>query len=114
MLTKYKNIVYNIIIMSIKRTKMFNKKQMISKEIQKVITEDLYANDTFDYDSLKNKKYSQVGFDYWQWMDLLANLEAKFSKDLTATTEKFKIETIDELINALYNAPEMKSLYKNN
>lgn len=97
-----------------KDTKMFNKKRLIASEIQRLIGETSCLPKDINFDSIKSKNYSQVGLDYWTWIDLLANLEVIFRKDLSETSEKFKIETVDELINALYFAPEMKSVFKVN
>jgi hypothetical protein len=55
----------------------------------------------------------KAGMDYWAWMDALADLEVRFSRDLSAVSDKFKIETVDELVDALMNAPVLESLYKN-
>lgn len=100
--------------MTEKNIKMFNKKRIISKEIQRLMLESSCLNADLNFDSVKSKNYTQLGIDYWTWIDLLANLEVIFRKDLSETTEKFKIETVDELINALYNAPEMESTFKFN
>ena len=97
-----------------KDTKMFNKKRLIASEIQSLIGETSCLPKDINFDSIKSQNYSQVGLDYWTWIDLLANLEVIFRKDLSETSEKFKIETVDELINALYSAPEMKSVFKVN
>jgi hypothetical protein len=96
-----------------KNEKMFNKKQLIAKEIENQLLQSVLREDN-DFDSIRNKDYQAIGLDYWGWIDLLANLEVIFRKDLTETSEKFKIATVDELINALYNAPEMKSIFKIN
>lgn len=100
--------------MTEKNIKMFNKKRIISKEIQRVMTESACLNTDLNFDSIKSKNYAQLGIDYWTWIDLLANLEVIFRKDLCETSEKFKIETVDDLINALYNAPEIQSTFKLN
>lgn len=100
--------------MTEKNIKMFNKKRIISKEIQRLMLESSCLNADLNFDSVKSKNYTQLGIDYWTWIDLLANLEVIFRKDLSETSEKFKIETVDELINALYNAPEMESTFKFN
>lgn len=100
--------------MTEKNIKMFNKKRIISKEIQRLMTESACLNTDLNFDSIKSKNYAQLGIDYWTWIDLLANLEVIFRKDLCETSEKFKIETVDDLINALYNAPEIQSTFKFN
>lgn len=100
--------------MTDKNIKMFNKKRIISKEIQRLMTESACLNTDLNFDSIKSKNYAQLGIDYWTWIDLLANLEVIFRKDLCETSEKFKIETVDDLINALYNAPEIQSTFKLN
>lgn len=100
--------------MTEKNIKMFNKKRIISKEIQRLMVESSCLNTDLNFDSIKSKNYAQLGIDYWTWIDLLANLEVIFRKDLSETSEKFKIETVNELINALYNAPEMESTFKFN
>ncbi len=66
-----------------------------------------------DFKTIKNKNYFSLGIDYWNWLDFLANLEIIFKKDLTETSEKFKIETIEDAINAIYKAPNIKGIYKN-
>ena len=100
--------------MTDKNIKMFNKKRIISKEIQRLMTESACLNTDLNFDSIKSKNYAQLGIDYWTWIDLLANLEVIFRKDLCETSEKFKIETVYDLINALYNAPEIQSTFKLN
>lgn len=100
--------------MTEKNIKMFNKKRIISKEIQRLMVESSCLNTDLNFDSIKSKNYTQLGIDYWTWIDLLANLEVIFRKDLCETSEKFKIETVDDLINALYNAPEIQSTFKIN
>ncbi|MGN0930012.1 MAG: hypothetical protein ACI4N3_05215 [Alphaproteobacteria bacterium] len=100
--------------MTEKNIKMFNKKRLIGKEIQRLMCESSCIPESLEFDSIKSKNYTQLGIDYWTWIDLLANLEVIFRKDLCETSEKFKIETVDELINALYNAPEMQSTFKLN
>ena len=99
--------------MTNKTKQMYNRKKLYSQEIQKLLTEDGQVLPAENFASIKDKNYSTLGMDYWSWMDFLANLEATFSKDLAETTDKFKIETIDELIDALYCAPDVKSLYRN-
>ena len=99
--------------MTNKTKQMYNRKKLYSQEIQNLLTEDGQVLPAENFASIKDKNYSTLGMDYWSWMDFLANLEATFSKDLTETTDKFKIETIDEVIDALYYAPDVKSLYRN-
>ncbi|MDR1008772.1 MAG: hypothetical protein LBL52_00790 [Rickettsiales bacterium] len=56
--------------------------------------------------------YISMGIEYWKWHDALASLEARFSRDLASTSDKFKIDTVDAAIAALYRAPKLESLYK--
>ena len=107
------NIVYNMSIMTNRTGKMYNKRKLFSEEIQRVLAQNTPDISIKDFDSIKKKNYSNLGMDYWEWMDFLANLESTFSKDLTETTEKFKIETIDDVIEALYYAPNITNLYNN-
>lgn len=100
--------------MTEKNIKMFNKKKLISKEIQRLISESTCLPECFNFDSIKSQNYTNLGIDYWTWIDLLANLEVIFRKDLSETSEKFKIETVNELINAIYDAPEIESTFKLN
>ena len=99
--------------MTSKTKNMYNKKKLYSAEIERVLLQDTQILSFANFDSIKKKNYSTLGIEYWEWMDMLASLETKFSKDLAETTDKFKIETIDEVIEALYSAPEVKSLYRN-
>lgn len=93
---------------------MFNKRKLISQAIEQSLTENSSSFVCENFDLIKKESYSKIGIDYWTWIDLLANIETKFSKDLSETTDKFKIDTIDELVNAIYNAPPQVSLFKNN
>ena len=99
--------------MTDKTKNMYNKKKLYSAEIQRVLLQDTQILSFANFSSIKNKNYATLGIEYWEWMDMLASLETTFSKDLTETTDKFKIETIDQVIEALYSAPEVKSLYRN-
>ncbi len=99
--------------MTNKTSKMYNKRKLFTEEIQRVLAQNTHDIPVKDFDSLKNKNYSNLGMDYWEWMDFLANLETTFSKDLAETSEKFKIETINDIIEALYFAPDVKNLYNN-
>lgn len=106
-------IVYNTIIMRTKTNKMYNKRKLFSQEICRVLSQNTPNIAMANLDSIKKKKYSALGMDYWEWMDFLATLESTFSKDLAETSDKFKIETIDDVIEALYFAPNIKNLYNN-
>ena len=99
--------------MTNKTNKMYNKRKLFSQEIQRVLAQNTHNISVENFDSIKKQNYSNLGMDYWEWVDFLANLETTFSKDLTETTEKFKIETIDDVIEALYFAPDIKNLYNN-
>ena len=99
--------------MTNKTEKMYNKRKLFKQEIQRVLAQNTPDIAMKDFDSVKKENYSTLGMDYWEWMDFLANLETTFSKDLTETTDKFKIETIDDVIEALYFAPNIKNLYNN-
>ena len=99
--------------MTNKTNKMYNKRKLFSQEIQRVLAQNAHNIPVENFDSIKKQNYSNLGMDYWEWVDFLANLETTFSKDLTETTEKFKIETIDDVIEALYFAPDIKNLYNN-
>ena len=112
-MTNNNNIVYNTGIMTNSTNKMYNKRKLFSQEIQRVLAQNTPDFAVKDFDSIKKKNYSNLGMDYWEWVDFLANLETTFSKDLAETTEKFKIETIDDVIEALYYAPDVKNLYNN-
>lgn len=92
---------------------MYNIKKLITQEIQRVLSINTPNIEWKNIDSIKKENYTNLGIDYWNWIDLIANLETAFSKDLTETSEKFKIQTIDQIINALYSAPNIKNLYKN-
>ena len=92
---------------------MYNKRKLYDKEIQKSLSTLSINVDGNNFDSIKKKNYTHIGIDYWTWIDLIAHLETTFSKDLAETTDKFKIETIDDVIEALYNAPDIKNLYNN-
>ncbi len=107
------NIVYNTDIMTNRTGKMYNKRKLFSEEILRVLAQNTPDIPVKDFDSIKKKNYSNLGMDYWEWMDFLANIETAFSKDLAETSEKFKIETIDDIIEALYFAPDIKNLYNN-
>ena len=100
-------------MMTTKTKNMYNKKKLYISEIERVLLRDTQILSFSNFDAIRAKKYSTLGIDYWSWIDLLASLESTFSKDLAETTDKFKIETIDEVINALYSAPDIKNLYKN-
>ncbi len=99
--------------MTNRTNKMYNKRKLFSQEIQRVLSQNTPGISVEDFDSVKKKNYSNLGMDYWEWVDFLANLETTFSKDITETSEKFKIETIDDVIEALYFAPDIKNLYNN-
>ena len=99
--------------MTNKTGKMYNKRKLFSEEIQRVLAQNTPGIPVKDFDSIKKENYSNLGMDYWEWMDFLANIETAFSKDLAETSEKFKIETIDDIIEALYFAPDTKNLYNN-
>ena len=99
--------------MTNKTEKMYNKRKLFSQEIQRVLAQNTPSISAKDFDSIKKENYTALGMDYWSWMDFLANLETTFSKDLAETTEKFKIETIDAVIDALYFAPDIKNLHNN-
>ena len=99
--------------MTTRTEKMYNKRKLFKQEIQRVLAQNTPDFAIKDFDSLKKEKYSSLGMDYWEWMDFLANLETTFSKDLAETSDKFKIETIDDVIEALYYAPDVKNLYNN-
>ena len=92
---------------------MYNIKKLIAQEVQRVLSINTPNIELKNIDSIKKENYTNLGIDYWNWIDLIANLETTFSKDLTETSEKFKIQTIDQIINALYSAPNIKNLYKN-
>ena len=99
--------------MTNKTERMYNKRKLFSQEIQRVLAQSSHDFTAKEFDSIKKQNYSNLGMDYWEWMDFLANLETTFSKDLAETTEKFKIETINDVIEALYFAPDVKNLYNN-
>ncbi len=93
--------------------KMLNEKKLIIQEAYRVLIETTPSLLLTDFNSIKKQSYTSLGIDYWNWMDFLANLESIFSKDLSETTDKFKIQTIDEVIKALYCAPNISNLYNN-
>ncbi len=99
--------------MTNRTNKMYNKRKLFKEEIQRILAQNTPDIVIKDFDSLKKQNYTNLGMDYWQWVDFLANLETTFSKDLAETTEKFKIQTIDDVIEALYFAPNVKNLYNN-
>ena len=96
-----------------KNREMYNMKKLIKQEVQKVLSIDTLGIDFENFDSIKSQNYANLGIDYWNWIDFIANLETTFSKDLTETSEKFKIETIEQVIDALYSAPNITNLYNN-
>ena len=89
---------------------MNNKNTIIHKKFEKVLFENLNID---KIQKIKNKNYSSLGIDYWNWIEFLGNLEIVFSRDLTETTNKFKIETINQALTALLTAPKMTNIYKN-
>ena len=89
---------------------MNNKNNIINKKFEKVLFENLNIG---KINKVKNKNYSSLGIDYWNWIEFLGNLEIIFSRDLTENTNKFKIETINQALIAILNAPKITSIYKN-
>ena len=89
---------------------MNNKNTIIHKKFEKVLFENLNID---KIQKIKNKNYSSLGIDYWNWIEFLGNLEIVFSRDLTETTNKFKIETINQALAAVLTAPKMTNIYKN-
>ena len=89
---------------------MNNKNHIISKKFEKVLFENLNID---KIQRIKNKTYSSLGIDYWNWIEFLGNLEIIFSRDLTESTNKFKIETINQALRAILNAPRITGIYKN-
>jgi|GEM_PF-5747025 len=66
-----------------------------------------------NFDSNRRQSYVEMGIEYWKWFDTIAKLEARFGRDISANVDnKFKVETVDMAIDALFNAPAITSIYK--
>jgi hypothetical protein len=63
-----------------------------------------------NFNETRGISYIRMGIESWRWLDALADMEAKFGRDLTKASDKFKIETIDQALEALFRAPKFAAV----
>ncbi|MDR2098604.1 MAG: hypothetical protein LBO78_01085 [Rickettsiales bacterium] len=90
-----------------------SKRELVAREVRRVLGAKAPRPRIAAGKTAKAEACLRAGLGYWAWIDALAELEARFSCDLSACSDKFGIQTADALVEALMNAPALESLWKN-